>query len=270
VASVGAIGAARIFALGHDLPSGELAVLKDGSNLIVHLRPAPVILRIATLTARIRRDPLPYLAREVALVSYLAGVGAPVMPPSDLVPAGPYLVEGWALSAWQFVEHLPERVPDVRAAFAALDELHAAMRGFPGELPWLNPAMDDFDRALAFALEAGLLGASEAADLTGRRDLLADQLRTLAPEWQPLHGDSFARNAVCTVAGPVWLDFEDCCSGPPVWDFATLVRRDPDPGLVAEIERRHGQPALDVATALRVVQVEPWSRIHEARRGLGW
>lgn len=259
------MAAARTFALQHDLPSADLAVLKDGSNLIVHLRPAPVILRIATLTARVRRDPLPYLAREVALVGYLAGVGAPVMPPSDLVPAGPYLVDGWAMSAWQFVEHEPERVPDIRAAFAALDELHAAMRGFPGELPWLNPAVDDFDRALRFALESRLLSPAEAAELTGRRDALIGELRILAPECQALHGDSFARNAVRTASGPVWLDFEDCCSGPRVWDLATLVRRDPAPDLVVEIERRYGRPALDAATALRIVQVEPWSRIHEAR-----
>ena len=245
-------------------------MLKDGSNLIVHLAPAPVILRIATLTARVRVDPLPYLAREVALVSYLAGVGAPVMAPSDLVPAGPYVVDGWALSAWQFVEHQPERIPDVRAAFAALDELHAAMRGYPGELPWLNPAVDDFDRALAFALALKLVGASEAADLTGRRDSLLDELRSVAPERQALHGDSFARNAVQTANGPVWLDFEDCCSGPPVWDLAILVRRDPQPGLVAEVERRYGRPALNAATALRVVQAEPWFRIHEARLEQGW
>lgn len=245
-------------------------MVRDGSNLIVHLAPAPVILRIATLTARVRHDPLPYLAREVALVSYLAGVGAPVMAPSALVPAGPYVVDGWALSAWQLVEHQPERVPGVRAAFTALDELHAAMRGFPGELPWLNPAVDDFDRALAYALETQLVGATEAADLTGRRDGLLDELRRLAPERQALHGDSFARNAVETARGPVWLDFEDCCSGPPVWDLAILVRRDPEPGLVAEIERRYGRPALDAATALRIVQVEPWFRIHEARLEQGW
>ena len=229
-----------------------------------------MILRIATLTARVRREPLPYLAREVALVSYLAGVGAPVMAPSDLVPAGPYLVDGWAMSAWQHVEHQPDRVPDVRAAFAALDELHAAMRGFPDELPWLNPAADDFDRALAFALETGLASDSEAADLTGRRDALVAELRILAPERQALHGDSFVRNAVRTIAGPVWLDFEDCCSGPPVWDLAILVRRDPDPVLVTEIERRYGRPALEAATALRIIQVEPWFRIHEARLELGW
>ena len=269
MAPVGALEAARAFALGHGLPAADLAILKDGSNLIVHLRPAPVVLRVATLTAAVRGDPLPYLAREVALVSYLAAAGAPVMPPSDQVPPGPYLADGWALSAWRFVAHDPPATPDVRSAFTALDELHRAMAGFPGELPLLNPARDDFDRALRFALGRALIDAPAAARLAEQRDALLAELLGVAGDRQALHGDAFARNAVCTTAGVVWLDFEDCCSGPAVWDLATLVRRDRDPGLVAEIERRHGPAALAAAIALRAVQVTPWERIHAAREGLG-
>ena len=245
-------------------------MVKDGSNLIVHLSPAPVILRIATLTARVRHDPLPYLASEVALVSYLAAVGAPVMAPSPLVPAGPYVVDGWALSAWQLVEHQPERVPDVRAAFTALDELHAAMRGFPDELPWLNPAVDDFDRALAFALETELLSASEAADLTRRRDGLLDELRALAPERQALHGDLFARNAVMTARGPRVARFRGLLQrsaglGPghprPARPGTRAGRRDRAALRPAGARRRHGPPDRPGRTLVR---------IHEARLEQGW
>lgn len=268
--ALGALEAARTFALTHELPSDELAVLKDGSNLIVHLRPAPVVLRIATLTARARGDPLPYVAREVEFASYLAGVGAAVPPASPLVAPGPYVVAGWALSAWGYVEHELGVVPDVQAAFGALDELHAAMRDFPGELPLLNPAADDFDRVLRFSVNEGLVSRDRAADLTGRRDLLLAGLLGLASDRQALHGDAFASNAVRTKAGVVWLDLEDCCSGPAVWDLAIFVRRDPEPGLVAEVERRHGRAALAAATSLRHVQVEPWRLIHAARLERGW
>ena len=265
-----ALEAARTFASSNGLPSDQLTVLRDGSNLIVHLKPAPVVLRIATLTARIRIDPLPYLGREVALLSYLAGLGAPAMTPSDLVAAGPHLVDGWAMSAWSYVEHEAPGTPDVRTALAALDELHAAMRGYPGALPVLNPAADDLDRALRFAVGAGLLTPGEAATLTARRDGLLVELLDLAPDRQPLHGDAFARNAVRSKTGVVWLDFEDCCSGPVIWDLAVLARRDPDPEVVAEIERRHGRAALRLATELRAIQAEAWTLIHAARPERGW
>ena len=78
-----ALAAGQALAARYGLRSGTPVVLKDGSNLLVHLAPAPVVLRIASFTALIRGDPLPWLEREVVLVTYLASVGAAVMPPSD-------------------------------------------------------------------------------------------------------------------------------------------------------------------------------------------
>src|SRR6478672_797315 len=122
--------AATIFAALHRFPSTSAVVLKDGSNLSVHLAPSPVVVRVATFTGHIRVDPLPWLEREVALATYLASIGASVMAPSDLVPVGPHVIDGWALTAWRYVEHVPGLVPETSASFAALDELHEAMRGF--------------------------------------------------------------------------------------------------------------------------------------------
>jgi hypothetical protein len=51
--------AATILVGDHRVRFDELVILKDGSNLLVHLAPAPVVLRIATFTARIRLEPLP-------------------------------------------------------------------------------------------------------------------------------------------------------------------------------------------------------------------
>jgi Ser/Thr protein kinase RdoA (MazF antagonist) len=245
-------------------------VLKDGSNLVVHLRPAPVVLRLATLTARVRLDPWPYLEREVALVGFLAAVGAPVMRPSDLVGPGPHLVDGWALTAWGFVEGSSGTAPSPVGAFRALDDLHAALRGYPGSLPLLNPAGDDLDRALRLCVETGLLEAAEAADRAELRDELRDRLLEVASNVQPLHGDAFARNALVTPAGSIWIDFEDCCSGPLIWDLATLVKRDPDAALISEVERRHGKEALQLAMALREVQEDAWRLIHGARLDPAW
>ena len=120
--------------------------------------PAPVILRVATFTGRVRGDPIPYLAREVELVSWLSVHGAPVMAPADEMPPGPFVVDGFGIAAWRFEAHEPGVVPGAAATLAALDDLHAVMGAYPGELPLLGPATSDLDLALAFAVREAIIG----------------------------------------------------------------------------------------------------------------
>jgi hypothetical protein len=247
-----------------------MTVLKDGSNLLVHLAPAPVVLRVATFTALIRGDGLPWLDREVALVSYLSGVGASVMPPSDLVPPGPHVVGGWAMSAWQFVDHERGVVPDPLTALRALDELHEAMRGFPGEMPLLVPAVDDLDRAIQFGVDRGVIGAGAADEFRRRRDGLLEDLLSSAPEIRAQHGDAFPRNSLVTKTGVVWIDFEDCCSGPLLWDLATMIRQGGGEHVAAVVRDRFGDVAMRAAIALRQVQADVWTILHDARQLNGW
>jgi len=260
-----ALNAAAAVATAHRIRFDELVILKDGSNLLVHLAPAPIVLRIATFTARVRRDPLPWLQREADLLSYLASVGAPVMAPSDLMPVGPHVVDGWAMTAWTFVEHRAGEVPNAPSALAALDELHAALRGYQGDLPLLNPAADDLDRAIAFGVTEGLFVPDEADELRRRRDAVLAEVVAAAPDRQALHGDAFPKNSLVTDRGIVWIDFEDCCSGPIAWDHATLLRRIDDDATATEIRRRHGTEALDGAVALRGIQADVWTVLHDAR-----
>jgi hypothetical protein len=262
--------AAARLAAEHGLRYGEIEVLKHGSNLLVRLAPAPVVLRIATFTALIRRDPLPYLEREVALVSYLASVGAAVMPPSDLLPPGPHVVGGWAMSAWRYVVHERGAVPDPITTLHELDDLHAAMRGFPGELPLLNPALDDLDRALRFAVAHGVYGQAQADDIWARRDEVVAQLLALAPDVQALHGDAFPRNALLTPSGLVWIDFEDCCSGPVLWDLAVLIRQGGGERVADIVRRRHGEEATRLAISLRGFQADTWMALHDIRASRSW
>jgi GNAT superfamily N-acetyltransferase len=262
--------AASELATLHGLRHDRMAIVKDGSNLLVHLAPAPVILRIASFTALIRGDPLPYLEREVSLVSYLASVGAQVMPLSDLMPPGPHVVGGWAMSAWAFVDHEPGAVPGGLTSFQALDVLHEAMRGYPGELPLLNPAGDDLDRAIRFGADRGVISPAQAADLRGRRDAFMAELLAVAPEWQALHGDAFPRNSLLTPGGVVWIDFEDCCSGPVLWDLATLIRQGGGEPVAKIVRARYGLDAVQTAIALRQVQVDVWTILHDGRATLGW
>ena len=260
-----ALEAAAAVAAAYRVRFAELSVLKNGSNLLVHLAPAPIVLRIATFTARVRREPLPWLQREADLLSYLASVGAPVMTPSDLMPVGPHVVDGWAMTAWTYVRHRLGAIPDAPSALAALDELHAALRGYPGVLPLLNPATDDLDRAIAFGVAERLIGEAEAAELRGRRDAVLADVVAAAPDRQALHGDAFPKNSLVTDRGIVWIDFEDCCWGPVAWDHATLLRRIDDDATATEIRRRHGRKALEAAVALRGIQADVWTVLHDAR-----
>ena len=264
------IEAGAALAADHGLRCDEVVVLKHGSNLLVRLAPAPVVLRIATFTARIRGDPLPYLEREVSLVSYLASIGAPVMPPSDLMPAGPHLVGGWAMSAWRYVVHERGAVPDPIAVLHALDDLHVALRSYPGELPRLNPAADDLGRAVRFAVSNGIYSPAEAEDILARRDDVMAELVAVAPALQALHGDAFPRNSLLSPAGIVWIDFEDCCLGPVAWDLAVLVRQGGGERIEAIARRRHGDEAIRLAIALRGLQGQVWRALHEIRAARAW
>jgi Ser/Thr protein kinase RdoA (MazF antagonist) len=255
----------------HGLPVDRLEAWKDGSNLLVRPVPAPVILRVATFTGRVRRDPMPYLEREVALVSWLHARGAPVMAPATVMPAGPFLVDGFGVAAWAFVEHLPGVVPGPAETLAALRELHDAMRGYPGPLPLLGPVTDDLDRALAFAVSEAILATGAAEELRRRRHALVPALLAADPALVPQHGDAFPRNAVVALDGRVtWIDLEDACLGSRAWDLAVLARNTDDPEVRAAAIAAVGSTALATAMELRAIQAETWSALHDARVARGW
>ena len=89
----------------------EPAVFRDGSNLLLHLRPAPVVARVATTTAMVRDGVEAWFQREVAVASHLVERGAPVVPPSNEVPPGPHQRNGLWLTFWRYVDQDRDRVP---------------------------------------------------------------------------------------------------------------------------------------------------------------
>jgi hypothetical protein len=263
--------AVRALLRDHGLPDDRLEAWKDGSNLLIRPYPAPVILRVATFTGRVRGDPMPYLEREVSLVGWLSSRGAGVMAPAAAMPPGPYLVDGWGIAAFGFVEHVSGAIPGGVETLAALRGLHAAMAGYPGELPSLGPARDDLDRALAFGVREQIVDPDRAASLRGSRDELVRRLETLDGQETPQHGDAFPRNAVRSVAGVVtWIDLEDACRGSRAWDLAVLARNADDADVWAAATAAVGADALSAAAALRSIQAEVWAALHHARVVRGW
>jgi len=67
-----ALEAACAIATHRDVPCEHAAVIHSRSNVLVHLRPSPVVARVMTGTVVLHDDPLRWLTREVSVLSFLA------------------------------------------------------------------------------------------------------------------------------------------------------------------------------------------------------
>ena len=206
------------------LPADEPQVLSSRGNLLVRFAPAPVVARVATLTAWSRADPFAWLAREVAVARYVAGRGGPAVPPVPGPDAGPHWQGGFAISLW---EYLPaaDRRPEPAETGAALAALHQAARDCPAELGYLSTVREHISEGIT-ALEEH--SAASQATIDGLRAAHTGVLAGLAGAGGPpvvLHGDAHAGNLLWSaVRGWIWIDLEETCRGPAEWDLATLSR----------------------------------------------
>jgi hypothetical protein len=246
-----ALSAAVTLARANGLRVDEPVVLNDLFSLMVHLRPAPVVARVATTMGKLRSPVEDWLRRELDVTSFLSAKGAPVVAPSRELPPGPHTVDGFAISFWTYLEPDPDRTPTPADCLAMLGDLHSVLRTYPGELPAL--CAEDIPRGMSLLTE----GALTRAEL----DLMRASAERLAPYlagWdspQPLHGDAHPGNVVATREGLVWIDFEDVCIGPVEWDLASMMDagavlpHHPDPDVLEKCTRLR---ALQVAMALAV------------------
>jgi hypothetical protein len=214
-----AVRAAVSLAAAHGITATDPAVLKDGSNVIVHLRPAPVVARVAARTALVRPSVADHFARDLALSAFLAARGVPVVPPSAELPAGPHPFDGFVVSFSTFVPHDPDHEFSRSDVLKLLPALHAELRSYDGPLPVRGP-MDDVDNTLAYLSGMGV------PDLEPFRERRAELMASWDAHYrdvQPLHGDPHYGNLLMSPHGPVWLDFEDTWRGPVAWDLACLA-----------------------------------------------
>jgi hypothetical protein len=72
------LAAARAVAGEHGVSCEEAEVLSAGSNVLVHLRPSPVVARVMTGTVVLHDDPERWLSREVGVTEFLAPTGLAV------------------------------------------------------------------------------------------------------------------------------------------------------------------------------------------------
>ena len=255
-----AVAAARAVAAEHGVVSGEPRVLHDGVNVVVHLEPAPVVARVATLTPLLRPDIARPFGREVALAGALSRAGAPVVPPSDLVPPGPHRHDGVVLSFWRHVDLIAE-TPTPGDSATALTELHGWLADLPAGGPAdgrpLDTPLDDLGTFLDRGGEWGL-GERQRAALAARLERLRPRLGN---ESGRLHGDAHPGNLLSTRAGWRWTDLEDTCPGPRAWDLACL----------RSTSRLDGRAALDaLPDAPSDAELAPWLELRRLHVAAWW
>lgn len=194
-------------------------IVEDWNNTIIRLGTTGVVAKVGTSHFRDAR--LESLERELAVSAYLAACGAPVVRPTEEVPAGPHRWRGLTLTLWEYVEPMHGAELRPAAAAAALKVVHEAMAGFDGRLPVFTVELDDAARLLQ-------PDRSPELDATDRRFLLrvvGERRAALGPlgvKYRPLHGSPHGANWLLTADGPLLLDFETACLGPVEWDLSAL------------------------------------------------
>jgi Ser/Thr protein kinase RdoA (MazF antagonist) len=262
--SAAAARAAATVAADFGVTSAEPLILSDGANVIVHLRPSPVVAKVAATTMLVRPDVAAWLQRELDVVSFLARANAPVLAPSAEIPATTHTAGGHVMSFWRYHRPSGDALPGEAAIGSMLRDLHAALRGYPGRLGLLTP-LDDIPRFLA-----GAGTQLSAADRAMLGDVFARLIVELDPgscAVQPLHGDAGGGNLMAAGTGWIWHDFEDACSGPVTWDLAasTASQR----GDRARILRAYGTSVdaaqLAVCEQLRRLHLTVWYALYAER-----
>ncbi|MFC9503833.1 phosphotransferase family protein [Streptomyces sp. NPDC057002] len=212
----------------------DATMIYDVFSVVVHLAPSPVVVRVPTVLPSYS-DPGFQAARqrmELDVVAWLAEQGHPVIPPSPLVPREPVRRDGFSMTFWQFVQLDKSAEPDYAHNSALVADLHAALREYPGELPFLSAAEPRFVSEGLAVLE-GRPDLLEPADLDRARrewEILEPVVSSRAAfeaafpgiEFQPIHGDSPAANIVSAADGELYSDFELTTLGPVEWDLAAL------------------------------------------------
>ena len=245
-----ALAAAQAVARAHGVACDEAVPIAAGSNVLVHLKPAPVVARVMTGTAVLHDDTEHWLAREVAVGVFLAERTDLAVAPSDILPSGPHEQDGLWMTLWKFVPHDPQAPPPEPGELGrSLRELHAALADFPGDLAPLSEIRDWLERLLAELRPSPGLTQRDIDWLRFELDALTPAVFESSLSAQALHGDASMSNLLRTDRGLVWNDLEDVCAGPVAWDIAGLVAsaraRGQNARFVEELLAAYGEPGVE-------------------------
>jgi hypothetical protein len=244
------LAAAQAVAREHGVACDEAVRIAAGSNVLVHLKPAPVVARVMTGTAVLHDDVERWLAREVAVGAFVAERSDLAVAPTDILPPGPHLQDGLWMTLWKFVPHDPQAPPpEPRQLGRSLRRLHGLLADFPGDLAPLSETRDWLERLLDTLRPSPSLTQEDIDWLRAELDALTPAVFESSLPTQALHGDASMSNLLRTASGPVWIDLEDVCVGPVAWDVAGLVTsaraRGENAKFIEELLAAYGEPVVE-------------------------
>lgn len=217
LAAAGAVASA--YGLAHD----EAVVIHSGSNVLVHLRPAPVVARVMTGTVALHKDPSRWLEREISVFEFLAPSGLAVAP-SSAIPPGPHHHDGLWMTFSEWIPGVEQiRLDDAHRLGRTLRDLHDELRPFDGDLGDPRALGEDIERLVRRLRPADAPQADAISSLRARLDTLREAVFESTLPTQALHGDVSLSNLLRTPHGLLWNDFEDTFRGPVHWDVAGYV-----------------------------------------------
>jgi hypothetical protein len=231
----------------------EPVILHHSQHISIRLLPLDVVARV------VRGDEAEAgnkLRRELAVVRHLIRRAAPVVGPITDLPAGPYFQDGFALSLWQFVEHVaadPDNPAHMASAALALRRVHDALWDFPGgELPGFMAKVEECRALLDDDAALVPLTPADRSFLLMVYGRLVRTLKSSPMNLTPIHGDAGTHNVFITADGARYSDFEDASLGPREWDLAGF------PDIELELFQPIDHELLSVLRDLRSLCVSVW------------
>jgi hypothetical protein len=218
-ARVAAMSTASALGLAVD----DAVVLSDSNRLVVRLMPCDVVARIAPIGYRVFSAAVG-AERELEVVQRLAETDGPVAVLEPRVEPRVFVRDGFEIAMLTYFEPVQSREVSPKDYAHALERLHDVMRQVDVATPHFT------DRAADVQLWVARRDVTP--DLTGEdRELLADRLGSLrrsivdrgAAE-QLLHGEPHPWNVLNTKKGPLFVDFENCVSGPVEFDLGWVPK----------------------------------------------
>jgi aminoglycoside phosphotransferase (APT) family kinase protein len=190
----------------------EPVVISDSNNVVLWLRPAPVVAKAGTgLHSR--------LELEMDVAKHLKARGAPIVSPTDELPQEVHRVGGIEVTFWDYKpadEQEPNPVDVARALFA----LHRALRDYSNPLPSFQDELSYVAELLSDAGRLELLPEDDRLLLMSAEHRFRAELARCDVKERLLHGAPHSDNTIRVGGEVLFIDFETSCVGPLEWDLA--------------------------------------------------